>query len=220
MQLRLVRPLTALLLTAPIAAQPVTKAQPRHGQGACRVDSTAAWYQDQRARLDESKGGWSDDALRDALVRGTSLDIEAPLPVQLGFELHDAPPAGRGDSATVERLRALAAQRGARWPTRSVVGPAGVRAVWLVAAGDTALAPVVLHRLVEAGPDESLPADVAVLEDRLRIRAGRRQLYGSQMRVVNGRVTPYPIEDAEHVDLRRESAGLPPLALSLCLARR
>jgi hypothetical protein len=200
--------LQALLQGAP--AQP-----PR-----CVVDSTARWFTDQRARLDESKGGWSDDALRDALVRGTALDIEVPLAVQLGFELADAPPAGHGDSATVARLRALAAQRGAQWPTRSVVGPAGVRAVWLAAAGDTSIDAAVLHRLVEAGPDESLPADVAVLEDRLRVRAGRKQLYGTQMRVVNGRATPFPMEDPEQVDQRRDGAMLPPLAVSVCLAQR
>ena len=197
-------------------AQPVAKARPPR----CRVDSAAPWYRDQRARLDESKGGWSDDALRDALVRGTSLDIETPLAVQLGFELPDRPPAGHADSATVARLRALAAQRGAVWPTRSVVGPAGARAVWLAAAGDTSIAAAVLHRLMEAGPDESLPADVAVMEDRLRVRAGRKQLYATQMRVVNGRVTPLPTEDLEHVDLRRDGAMLPPLAVSRCLAQQ
>jgi hypothetical protein len=200
------------------AAQRAAKPSPR-AAAECRVDTNAAWFRAQRTWLDESRGGWTDEALRDALVRGAALDVEAPLPLQLGWEIVDSASTGHADSATVARLRALAAQRGSPWPTRSVVGPAGVRAVWLAAA-DSALAPAVLHRLMEAGPEESLAADVAVLEDRLRVRAGRKQLYGTQLRVVNGRPTPYPMEDPSHVDLRRDGASLPPLAVSLCLARR
>ena len=118
------------------------------------------------------------------------------------------------------RCAALARVRQAPWPTRSVVGPAGVRAVWLVAARDTALARTTLHRMMEAGPDESPPAAVATLEDRLRIAAGRKQLYGTQLvRAADGTLTTAPLEDSAHVDLRRDAAGLPPLAQALCAAR-
>jgi hypothetical protein len=65
-----------------------------------------------------------------------------------------------------------------------------------------------------------LTATVAILEDRLRTRAGRRQLYGTQLvRGEQSTLEPAPIEDPKHVDLRRDAAGLPPLAVSLCLAR-
>src|SRR6476661_3359848 len=49
----------------------------------------------------------------------------------------------------------LAAQRGSTWPTRSVVGAAGVHAVYLLSQSDTGLARNVLHRMMEAGPAES-----------------------------------------------------------------
>lgn len=207
--------LAIALGSAPLGAQRVTK--DAAAKSGCRVDSSAAWFTAQRAWLDESKGGWTDAAFREALVRGAN--VETPVAMQWGFEIAGGAPAGHADSATVARLKALAAQRGSTWPTKSVVGPAGVRAVWLAAAGDTSIATQVLHRLMEAGPEESFPADVAVMEDRQRLRAGRKQLYATQLARVNGKLAPLPTEDLEHVDLRRDGATLPPLTTSLCLAR-
>lgn len=84
-----------------------------------------------------------------------------------------------------------------------------------------ALAAGILKHMMEAGPDESPPAAVATLEDRLRLARGRKQLYATQMtRRADGTVEPLPTEDLAHVDLRREGATLPPLAVSLCAARR
>ena len=53
--------------------------------------------------------------------------------------------------------------------------------MWLLASRGSALAPVALHRMMEAGPEESPPAAVAVLEDRLRIANGRKQIYATQL---------------------------------------
>ena len=211
------RGLATLLVTLVAAGAPRAAAAQRVSKDGCRVDSSAAWFRAQRAWSDESRHDWADESFRAALLRATGGD--APRDALLGFELADAPPAGRGDSATVARLRALAAQRGAPWPTRSVVGPAGVRAVWLLAARDTALARTALHRMMEAGPDESPPAAVAILEDRLRLLAGRKQIYGTQLvRGAGGALAPAPTEDPAHLDLRREAAGLAPLAQALCAA--
>lgn len=54
---------------------------------------------------------------------------------------------------------------------------------------------VALHRMMEAGPEES-------------------------PRAADGKVEPAPLEDLKHVDLRRDAAGLPPLAQSICIAER
>jgi hypothetical protein len=96
------------------------------------------------------------------------------------------------------------------------VGPAGFRAAWLIAQRDTALLRTALHRMMEAGPEESLPADVALLEDRIRLQSGRKQLYGTQLRRVGASLVPAPMEDSAHVDMRRDAAGLPPLRIALC----
>ncbi|MFL5615485.1 MAG: DUF6624 domain-containing protein [Gemmatimonadaceae bacterium] len=145
--------------------------------------------------------------------------MATPLASQTGVQREDGLTAGAADTAVLSRLRTLAATRGSTWPSRSVVGAAGVRAVWLIAQRDTALERVVLHRMMESGPDEALPADVAVLEDRVRLLSGRKQLYGSQLRMVNGKLVPAPIEDSAHVDMRRDAAGLPPLKQAMCTIR-
>lgn len=184
----------------------------------CKVDSTAEWYRAQRTWLKETST-WSDDAFRTQLLQAAGVDATKPIALQYGFDFGTASAAMPNDSAAMTRLRALTAQRGATWPTRTVVGAAGVRAVWMLSTRDSTLTNTFLHRLMEAGPDESMPADVAMLEDRQRLRAGRKQIYGTQMRVVDGKVEPYPTEDLAHVDLRRDGAQLPPYAVSFCLAR-
>jgi hypothetical protein len=212
----------ALSAALSCAATVVAVASVAHAQPAsrCRIDTTADWYRAQRRWLQDAPGSWSDDAFRTMLTQAAGVDAAHPLALQLGYELAGASASvAARDSAAIARLKALAAQRGSTWPTRTVVGAAGVRAVWLLSGRDTTLTPTILHRLMEAGPEESSPADVATLEDRQRLRAGRKQIYATQMRVVNGKVEPYPTEDLAHVDLRRDGAQLPPFAVSLCLAR-
>ena len=182
-------------------------------------DTTGAWFQQQRLLLSDEKHDWSDDELRNALLSAAGL-MATPLTAQLGAQRPDEPPIATSDSAVLARLRTLAATRGSAWPTRSVVGASGVRALWVLAQRDTALQRTALHRMMESGPGEALPADVAVLEDRVRLQSGRKQLYGSQLRTVNGTLAPAPIEDSAHVDMRRDAAGLPPLSRALCAARR
>jgi len=129
--------------------------------------------------------------------------------------------AAAGDSAGTALVRAQLRQpRGSPFPTRSVVGAAGVRAVWLLALGDTVLEAAVMRRFMEAGLGEAFEADVAVLEDRVRTRAGRGQLYGTALTTTGERSARVPlrIEDSAHVDLRRDAAGLPPLSQSVCAA--
>jgi hypothetical protein len=71
--------------------------------------------------------------------------------------------------------------------------------------------------MMEAGMGESLPADVAVLEDAMRLIAGRKQLYATHFVLTSDSTfEPAPTEDLSHVDLRREAAGLPPFAYAQC----
>jgi hypothetical protein len=203
-----------LLAGAPALAQ-------RSAKVACKVDVNASWFVKQRAWLDDSKTTWSNDTLRGTLLRAAGLEPTSQLALQYGFEVDDSVAATTpADTAMIAQLRALAAARGSVWPTKSVVGAGGVRAVWLLAHRDTALARATLKRMMEAGPEESHAADVAMLEDRLRLLWGRKQLYGTQFRPGAGEdLVLAPTEDSAHVDLRREAAGLPPFRTSACLAR-
>ena len=200
----------AILLGAAAGAQ-------RRAPHCTLPDTSSEWYRKQREWLSDVKHDWSDEAFRNSLVGAAGLMATA-LPAQTGVQREDST-IGAADTAVLGRLRTLAATRGSTWPTRSIVGAAGVRAVWILVQRDTALQRTALHRMMESGPDEALAADVAVLEDRVRLQSGRKQLYGSQLRMVNGRFVPAPIEDSAHVDMRRDAAGLPPLKSALCQLR-
>jgi hypothetical protein len=200
------------LAAAPLHAQ-------RGAKVVCTVDSSAGWFVKQREWLNDSKENWSNDTLRTKLIRAAGMEPASALLVQRGFEI-DRGAVVPGDSVAIAELRALAGTRGSVWPSKSVVGARGVRAVWLLAHRDTALARAALKRMMEAGPEESNAADVATLEDRLRLQSGRKQIYGTQFRVAaNSGLVLAPMEDSAHVDLRREGAGLPAFRISACLAR-
>jgi hypothetical protein len=56
-------------------------------------------------------------------------------------------------------------------------------------------------------------SQLADLTDRVLIGEGKKQLYGTMMRVAeDGKFVPEPIEDEANVDKRRAALGLQPLA--------
>jgi hypothetical protein len=56
--------------------------------------------------------------------------------------------------------------------------------------------------------------DLALFEDRLLLRHGKKQIYGSQFTTdpETGKRVLYPIEDVDNVDRRRALVGLRPLS--------
>ena len=184
-----------------------------NAQNCKQPNPSAPWVLVQKQTLSEEDGAWKNDSLRKVLLKAANMASPA-VSLQLGWEAPSMP-----DSTPIDVLTSLkSAPRGSPWPTRSNVGLAGVRAVFLLAHRDTAFARVAMRRLMEAGMDESIKPDLAVLEDRVRLQSGRKQLYGTQLIQGNGKLVPAAIEDSAHVDLRRESANLPPLAWSVCNA--
>jgi hypothetical protein len=120
----------------------------------------------------------------------------------------------RVDQDNTWRLSEIVAARG--WPGRTLVGDDGALAAWLIAQHadrEPAVQLTFLQALrgaVAAG--EALPAHLACLEDRVRVNAGRPQLYGTQFTVTDGIFGPRPIEDPQHLDERRTAVGLEPFA--------
>ncbi len=206
-----------------IMSQPL-RAQSRQVQRtACRVSPTASWYTQQRSFSDSAGATWSDNALRQQLLAAAGYDPAQDFRPELGVRFVGAArtKAGTTDSTHVAAARAtLREMAGKRqWPSRESVGAAGVQAAWILSQGDSALAAVAIHRMMEAGIGESSPAAVAVMEDANRVRVGRGQLYGTHfVRNARGAPTLYRLEDSLHVDLRRDGAWLPPLKVSACLA--
>lgn len=60
---------------------------------------------------------------------------------------------------------------------------------------------------------DAYASDLALLEDRVAIRQGRRQIYGSQIDQdpETGAYYVCPLDDARHVDERRAAVGLEPI---------
>lgn len=109
------------------------------------------------------------------------------------------------DRANLKRLTEIVERYG--WPGVSFAGTRGAQAAFLVLqhTEDLQTQKKYLPLLREAVRNsDASPAELALLEDRVRVRSGLPQLYGSQ--------PGDPIEDEAHVDQRRKAMGLEPLA--------
>lgn len=116
------------------------------------------------------------------------------------------------DSSNLVQVESLIAKYG--WLGQSFVGARGNQTIFLVIQhADLAIQEKylpLLQKSVEEG--ESRPWDLALLQDRILMRQGKKQIYGSQV-IYNesGEQVFYPIEDEKNVNIRREKVGLMPL---------
>lgn len=121
----------------------------------------------------------------------------------------------RVDTGNTRWLADILATRG--WPGSSMAGEDGAAAAWLLAQHadrDLDLQRAFLDALRGAVAEgEASPANLAYLEDRVRVADGRPQLYGTQFAVTEGEFGPCPIEDPQQLDVRRAAAGLEPFAV-------
>jgi hypothetical protein len=118
----------------------------------------------------------------------------------------------RVDRANTAWLAKLTARRG--WPGRTLVGKDGAQAAWLLAQhADPESQPAFLNLMrVAISAGEASATDLAYLEDRVRMHAGRPQLYGTQFINDPQGLRPWAIDDPENLDQRRSSVGLGPFA--------
>jgi len=127
----------------------------------------------------------------------------------------------RVDTGNTRWLAGILAMRG--WPGRTMAGEDGARAAWLLAQHadrDLDLQRTFLEALRGAvAQGEASLANLAYLEDRVRVADGRPQLYGTQFTVTDGEFGPCPIEDPDRLDERRAEAGLDPFAAYDALIR-
>lgn len=94
------------------------------------------------------------------------------------------------------------------WAGESIVGSAGSHAFWLLVqhTPDYHFQNRCLELLeIAVLNQEASPIHLAYLKDRVYMHAGKKQIYGTQ---VKGDLTFYPIEDEEHVNERRMAIGL------------
>lgn len=117
------------------------------------------------------------------------------------------------DSLRSEWLKVVVAERG--WPSRSTVGDAGVKAAWslLQHSSDAAFQARLLPEVDRAaGRGELSPAEVAMMTDRVLVKTGRPQRYGTSFTERDGRLVADSIEDRAGLEARRAAKGMPPMA--------
>ena len=119
----------------------------------------------------------------------------------------------RNDSLNLIKVKGIIDNYG--WLGEDVIGTAGSRTLFLVIQhADILTQEKYLPALREAVKNsKAKKSQLALLEDRINVRHGRKQVYGSQIGQNPETFTYFvqPIEDPQNVDLRRKEVGLEPL---------
>lgn len=117
------------------------------------------------------------------------------------------------DSGNFAELEKIVGEVG--WPSADLVGVEASSAAFLVlqhapVAQQRKLLPVFKQAVSEG---KARAADLALLEDRMLVAEGKKQLYGSQVAAgPDGTPRVAPVEDPQNLDARRKAMGLPPMA--------
>jgi len=103
------------------------------------------------------------------------------------------------------------------WQSPQKVGLQGSQALFLVIQhADLPTQKKYLPMFREAEQKgEILSSNLAILEDRINVRDGKKQLYGSQATTdpQTGKMFFYPIADLDHLEERRKRMGLDPMTV-------
>jgi hypothetical protein len=107
------------------------------------------------------------------------------------------------------------------FPSVADVGVQGVQNAWLLtqhADSDPAFQAKVLAQLMPRLKNENfMRADYAMLIDRVRLAQNKKQIYGSQLAPKgDGQWVLRPVEDRPHLDQRRATMDLMPMADYMC----
>jgi hypothetical protein len=147
--------------------------------------------------------------------KGVSLDEAKPVtdPALLKVFLEETGKLATVDQKNRDRLKAIVDRHG--WPGRSLVGPEGTHAAWLLvqhADADLAFQKRCLDLMKAAPKGEVESKEIAYLTDRVLVAEKKKQVYGTQLTGQGDKYVPQPIEDEANVDKRRAEVGLSPLA--------
>lgn len=117
----------------------------------------------------------------------------------------------KNDSINIEKVKSILDKYG--WLGQDVIGDQGSDAIFFVIQHSdlaTQLKYLPMFR-VAVKQGKALPSRLALLEDRVSLKQGKKQIYGSQIMRNNktGKYFVEPLEDPENVDKRRTQVGLP-----------
>lgn len=123
---------------------------------------------------------------------------------------------GEVDKDNRKWLSKLIDQRG--WPGKTLVGTDGAHAAWLIvqhADSDRPFQKSCLKKMQKARDGEVSPKDIAYLVDRVRVGEGKKQLYGTQLKTVDGKMVLNAVEDIANLNRRRQEAAMMPIEVYL-----
>lgn len=140
-------------------------------------------------------------------------DQVIPTVKEFGFESPEMKSLDRKlatfDSTALNRVVEIIEEYG--WLGKSEVGDIGSTTIFLVIqhARDPNVR-ILYFPLFErsAQQGESNLSDMAAMKDRILIEQGKEQLYGTQSRMVNGKLELFPVEDENWLNERRKEVGL------------
>ena len=111
------------------------------------------------------------------------------------------------DEKNAKRLEEIFGQYG--WPDRSATSRIANKTAFLIVQHNLKIQEKYLPVMLESAKNGETPAGyVAYLQDRILMKNGEPQLYGSQMLILNGEQFLWPIADMENVNERRKEMGL------------
>jgi hypothetical protein len=116
------------------------------------------------------------------------------------------------DSVNIKKVSDILSIYG--WPGEEIIGWNGNATLWVViqhsSLGNQEKYLPIMREAVKNG--KARPAQLALLEDRILVRNGQEQIYGSQAQTDSlGVYKLCPIKDEQNVNKRRFSVGLGPL---------
>jgi hypothetical protein len=210
--------LTGALIAAPLLSAMAQGTALDSAMTRClSADTATAWQKLGAAWAAEAPGSWSNDSLRRELLALGEAD-QAQRILLTGDSLRNPAFIQRmaaGDSVRASQLRAIVARHG--WPGKSMVGARAATAAFLIVQHHADLQQEMLALLRAQPPGEVNPADLAMLEDRVRMNAGLPQRYGTQFKPPGETtIELYPIEEPGGLETRRAAAGLPPMKVYVC----
>ena len=113
-----------------------------------------------------------------------------------------------------ETLKEIVSLNG--WPNKESVTEQGVKAAFSIVNHSTDLAfqqdmlPLIIQSYINQ--DGIAGKDVAEFTDKVSLKLGKPQVFGTQAEVVEGKIQFAPIENQANVDQLRAQMGMPPLA--------
>ena len=117
------------------------------------------------------------------------------------------------DSLNLNKVSKIISEYG--WLGPQEIGMNGSQALFLVIQhADLATQQKYLPLIIKAEKDgKTLSSNLAILKDRIAMREGKKQLYGSQgfKDKITGINYIYPIADVDELDKRRKAMGMPPM---------